>query len=94
MKPKKEITIYDIALKLDMSSADVSRALKNHPAINKNTKKKIQDAARELGCRHNTFAVILRKQKTNAVGIIVHELNSNFITSVLAGIEKVTSEAI
>jgi LacI family transcriptional regulator len=32
MKPKKEVTIYDIALKLDLSSATVSRALKNHPA--------------------------------------------------------------
>src|SRR6186713_248098 len=93
MKPKKEVTIYDIALKLDLSSATVSRALKNHPAINKNTKKKIQDAAKELGYRHNTFASNLRKQKTNTIGVIVHELNSNFITSVLAGIEKVTTEA-
>jgi len=93
MKPKKEVTIYDIALKLDLSSATVSRALKNHPAINKNTKKKIQDAAKELGYRHNTFASNLRKQKTNTIGVIVHELNSNFITSVLAGIEKITTEA-
>ena len=93
MKPKKEVTIYDIALKLDLSSATVSRALKNHPAINKNTKKKIQEAAKELGYRHNTFASNLRKQKTNTIGVIVHELNSNFITSVLAGIEKITTEA-
>ncbi|MBC7947631.1 MAG: substrate-binding domain-containing protein, partial [Chitinophagaceae bacterium] len=35
----------------------------------------------------------LRKQKTNTIGVIVHELNSNFITSVLAGIEKITTEA-
>jgi LacI family transcriptional regulator len=93
MKPKKEPTIYDIAQKLEISSATVSRALKDHPAINKNTKKKIQDAAKELGYRHNTFASNLRKQKTNTIGGIVHELNSNFITSVLAGIEKVTAEA-
>jgi LacI family transcriptional regulator len=93
MKPKKEPTIYDIAQKLEISSATVSRALKDHPAINKNTKKKIQDAAKELGYRHNTFASNLRKQKTNTIGVIVHELNSNFITSVLAGIEKVTAEA-
>jgi LacI family transcriptional regulator len=93
MKPKKEVTIYDIAQKLELSSATVSRALKNHPAINKNTKKKIQHAANELGYRHNTFASNLRKQKTNTIGVIVHELNSNFITSVLAGIEKVTAQA-
>jgi LacI family transcriptional regulator len=93
MKPKKDVTIYDIAQKLDLSSATVSRALQDHPAINKNTRKKIQETARELGYRHNTFASSLRKQKTNTIGIIVHELNSNFITSVLAGIEKVTNEA-
>jgi LacI family transcriptional regulator len=93
MKAKKDITIYDIAQKLALSSATVSRGLQNHPAINKNTRKKIQDAAKELGYRHNTFASSLRKQKTNTIGVIVHELNSNFITSVLAGIEKVTTEA-
>ena len=93
MKPKKDITIYDIAQKLDLSSATVSRGLQDHPAINKNTRKKIQETAKELGYRHNNFASNLRKQKTNTIGVIVHELNSNFITSVLAGIEKVTTEA-
>jgi LacI family transcriptional regulator len=93
MKPKKDVTIYDIAQKLALSSATVSRGLQDHPAINKNTRKKIQDAAKELGYRHNTFASSLRKQKTNTIGVIVHELNSNFITSVLAGIEKITTEA-
>jgi LacI family transcriptional regulator len=93
MKPKKDITIYDIAQKLSLSSATVSRALQDNPAINKHTRKKIQDTAKLLGYRHNTFASSLRKQKTNTIGVIVHELNSNFITSVLAGIEKITTEA-
>ncbi len=93
MKSKKEITIYDIAQKLDISTATVSRALKDHPAINKNTKKKIQETAKDLGYRHNSFASSLRNQKSHTIGIIVHELNSNFITSVLAGIEKVSTEA-
>jgi len=93
MKHKKETTIYDIARKLDLSSATVSRALTDNPVINKNTRKRIKEAAKELGYRRNTFASNLRKQKTNTIGVILHELNSNFITSVLAGIEKVTTEA-
>lgn len=93
MNTKKEVTIYDIAQKLNLSSATVSRGLKDHPAINKNTRKRIQEAAKELGYRHNTFASNLRKQKTNTIGVVVHELNSNFITSVLAGIEKITTLA-
>jgi LacI family transcriptional regulator len=36
----KEITIYDLAAKLNLSPATISRGLKDHPAINKKTKKK------------------------------------------------------
>ncbi len=93
MKPKKDITIYDIAQKLQLSSATVSRALQDNPVINAKTRNRIQAMAKQMGYRHNNFASNLRKQKTNTIGVIVHELRSNFITSVLAGIEKVTSEA-
>jgi len=93
MSREKEITIYDIARQLDLSAATVSRGLKDHPAINKHTKKKISDLAVKLGYRSNNFASNLRKQRTNTIGVIVHELKSQFITSVLAGIEKVTTEA-
>jgi LacI family transcriptional regulator len=89
----KDVTIYDIAQRLALSTATVSRGLRGNPAISKNTRKRIQDVAKELGYRHNTFASSLRKQKTNTIVVIVHELNSNFITSVLAGIEKVTADA-
>jgi LacI family transcriptional regulator len=93
MIPKKDITIYDIARVLNLSPATVSRGLKDHPAINIKTRKKITEMAKEMGYQSNNFASNLRRQKTNTIGIIVHELNSNFITSVLSGIEKVTAEA-
>lgn len=89
----QEVTIYDIATKLKISTTTVSRALQDNPTISKKTRKKIQEAAKALGYRHNHFASSLRMQKTNTIGVILHELNSNFITSVLAGIEKVTTEA-
>jgi LacI family transcriptional regulator len=89
----KEVTIYDIAKKLNVSPATVSRGLQDHPAISKKTKKKIFDMVDELGYRSNHFARNLRQKQTRTIGVIVHELNSNFITSVLAGIEKVTTEA-
>src|SRR6187401_585966 len=89
----KDVTIYDLARELNLSPATISRGLKNSQNINKTTAKRIIEKAKELGYRHNTFASNLRKQKTNTIGVIVHELNSNFITSVLAGIEKITTEA-
>ena len=93
MKTEKEITIYDIAEQLGVSSATVSRALNDSSAISINTRKKINALAEKLGYRHNTFASSLRLQKTHTIGVILHELNSYFITSVLAGIEKIVTEA-
>ena len=93
MNREKEITIYDLAVQLGVSPATVSRALKNNPEISIATRKKINLLAEKLGYRHNTFASSLRLQTTNTIGVIVHELNSHFIVSVLAGIEKVATEA-
>ncbi|HET6996367.1 MAG TPA: LacI family DNA-binding transcriptional regulator, partial [Chitinophagaceae bacterium] len=87
MPDEKEITIYDIAKHLNISATTVSRGLKDHPAINKNTRKKIFDAARHLGYRSNTFASSLRSKRTHTIGIIVPRLNSYFMSSVLAGME-------
>ncbi|HEY4107670.1 LacI family DNA-binding transcriptional regulator [Puia sp.] len=89
----KDVNIYDIARILNVSTATVSRALKNNPAVSKATRKKVLQAAKKMGYRPNNHASSLRSQKTNTIGIIIHELNSNFIISVLTGIEKVTAEA-
>lgn len=93
MRTKKEITIYDIAESLNLSSATVSRGLKDHPAIRKETKKRILEKAKEMGYRHNHFASNLRRNRTNTIGVIVPRLNSYFMSSVIAGIEKVVNEA-
>lgn len=93
MRTKKEVTIYDIAESLNLSSATVSRGLKDHPAIKKETKKRILEKAKELGYRHNHFASNLRRNRTNTIGVIVPRLNSYFMSSVISGIEKVVNEA-
>src|ERR1022692_1082083 len=93
MNRGEEVTIYDIASALNISIATVSRALKDDPVVNAKTKRRIFAVAEEMGYRTNHFARNLRQKQTNTIGIIVHELNSTFITSVLAGVEKVTAEA-
>ncbi|MEO5890004.1 MAG: LacI family DNA-binding transcriptional regulator [Ferruginibacter sp.] len=92
MAVAKEITIYDIARQLNISAATVSRGLKNNPAINKNTRKRIAEAASELGYRSNTFASSLRSKKTHTLGVIVPRLNSYFVASVLSGMEDVANK--
>ncbi len=89
----KEVTIYDIATALDISIATVSRALKNDAVVNEKTRKKIFELSAKMGYRQNQFARNLRQQKTYTIGIMVHELKSSFMTSVLSGVEKITTEA-
>ena len=92
MLQDKDITIYDLARKLNISPATVSRGLKDHPAISKKTKKRIFDLAKEMGYRSNNFARNLRKQTTNTIGVIVPRLNSYFMSTVIAGMEKVAND--
>ncbi len=87
----KEVTIYDIADKLNVSIATVSRALKDDKVVNKKTKKKIFDLAEKMNYRSNRFASNLRNPKTETIGVIVPRLNSNFMSSVIAGIESVAN---
>lgn len=90
---KKEITIYDIAKKLNISPTTVSRGLNDHPAINIKTKIKIADLAKELDYRSNKFASNLRTQSTNTIGVIIPKLDSLFMSSVISGIEKIANNA-
>lgn len=90
---KKEVTIYDLAKELKLSPATISRGLNNSKSISKATVKRIAEKAEQMGYRHNNFASSLRKQKSQTIGVLLHALNSNFIINVLAGIERIITEA-
>jgi LacI family transcriptional regulator len=91
MSDQKEITIYDLARKLDLSIATVSRALKDDPVVSKKTKKRIADLAQELGYRSNHFARNLRTRRTMTIGVIIPRINSYFMSAVIAGIENIAN---
>ena len=93
MDQDKDVTIYDLARALNISVATISRALKDDPVVSKKTKKKIMDLAEEMGYRSNHFARNLRNRKTFMIGVIIPRVNSYFMSTVIAGIEKVTNEA-
>lgn len=88
-----EPTIYDLARRLNLSGSTVSRALSNHKSVSEKTRRRVFALAKKVGYRKNNFASQLRNQKTHTIGVIAHELNSAFITSVLGGIEKVATES-
>jgi LacI family transcriptional regulator len=92
MKSYKEVTIYDVAKVLNVSPSTVSRGLKNHPHIRKETKKTIIAMAKEMGYQQNKFASNLRQKHTNTIGVVVPKLDSYFMATVISGIEKITAQ--
>jgi LacI family transcriptional regulator len=88
MSVKKEVTIYDIAKTLKLSASTVSRGLRDHPAIRRETVRRIKETAQAMGYQHNPFASNLRNNRSNTIGVILPRLDSNFQSAVVAGIEK------
>lgn len=89
---KKEATIYDIAAALKLSAATVSRALNDNMKISEATRKRVFDYAESVGYQTNAFASNLRSNETKTIGVIVQRLDSNFISTFLAGAEKIASQ--
>ncbi|UZR98672.1 LacI family DNA-binding transcriptional regulator [Chondrinema litorale] len=90
-KQVKHVTIYDIAAKMKISPATVSRALKDHYSISKETTKAVKKTARNMGYLPNTLASSLRSNKTNTIGVLVSRVNRPFISSLISGIEEVAN---
>lgn len=85
---KKNISIYDIARSLNVSASTVSRALQDHPRISSEVRKLVQKKAREMNYKPNRMAVNLKLGKSNTIGVIVPNINRNFFSSVIDGIEE------
>ena len=85
---KKNTSIYDIAKSLNVSASTVSRALQDHPRISSEVRKMVQKKAREMNYRPNRMAVNLKMGKCNTIGVVVPNINRNFFSSAIDGIEE------
>ncbi|WP_321369706.1 LacI family DNA-binding transcriptional regulator [uncultured Draconibacterium sp.] len=87
------VTIKDLARELNISASTVSRALKDHPDISKETKRAVQELAQKLNYQPNAVALSLKQRRSNTIGVIIPEIVHYFFSSVISGIEDVTYDA-
>lgn len=93
MKENTEVTIYDIADKLNLATSTISRALKEHRSISKKTIEKVKKAAKEMGYRPNTLAASMRSKKTKTIGVLLPTVTQPFLSSLISGIEIAAQKA-
>ncbi|WP_158563848.1 LacI family DNA-binding transcriptional regulator [Jiangella anatolica] len=89
-------TLRDVAERVGVSVSAVSMALQDHPRIGDDTKRRIREAADELGYVTNSAARALRASKADAIALIVpntsqHVFGHAYFMHVLTGVTAVAN---
>ena len=90
---KRQVTLSDLAKALGISTATVSRALKDYPDISAETKRKVLALAKEWNYHPNSIAAGLRKKESRMIGVIIPEIVNHFFSTVIKGIMEIAYEA-
>ncbi|MGD6872416.1 LacI family DNA-binding transcriptional regulator [Sutcliffiella horikoshii] len=91
-------TIKDIARVAGVSVTTVSRALNGYSDVNKKTRQRIEEVAKELNYSPNTVARSLVMKKSKTIGLLVSDMNregvkDNFTFEVLCGINEASANS-
>lgn len=84
------VKLEDIASRLGVSKVTVSKALRNHPDISVETRRKVKELADELGYIPNFLAKNLSSRRSNIIGLVVPKIAHFFFGSI---IESIYNEA-
>lgn len=82
-------TLSDVAARAGVSVSAVSRVLSDAPSarVSDQTRRRIHQAAEELGYRPNFAARALKFARTNVVGLVVPDLTNAIFTELMSGVE-------
>lgn len=86
------VTINDIAAKVGVSSATISRVLNNSGYVKIETKEKILQVIKELNYVPSEIARGLSKNETDTVGVIVPDITNQYFGEMIKGISEVAEE--
>ena len=86
------ITIKDIAKALGLSISTVSKALHGSHEISKETKAQVLAYANQYKYKPNPIAQSLKKGRSKSIGVIVCNIDNNFFSQAINGIESVARQ--
>jgi DNA-binding LacI/PurR family transcriptional regulator len=91
----RSVTTHDVAAHAGVSQATVSLVLGGNPRarVAQGTRERVVRAARDLGYRPNIVARSLVRGRSYTIGVVVPELSNPFFLDVVAGVQRVATEA-
>jgi LacI family transcriptional regulator len=87
-----KVDLKELAERLNLSVSTVSRALRDKYDISEKTKKRVLALAKELNYQPNPYASSLRQRKSRTIGVVIPEIDNNFFSLAINGIETVAQE--
>ena len=86
------VTLEDIAKAAGVSRSTVSRSLADSPRVNVETRKRIQQFAREMGYLPNVVARGLTTKRTYNLGVLLLDITEVFVSELVRDIDHVARE--
>lgn len=87
------VSIKDIARKFKCAPSTISRARNDHPMINIDTRKTIQEYANRIGYQKNTISLSLLNKCSMTLGVIIPSISHFHETAIIEGLEAVLQPA-
>ena len=88
-KRKRPLTLRDVSEASGVSEMTVSRVLRNRGDVSEATRKKVLEAAKDLGYVPNQIAGSLASNRVNLVAVIIPSLSNMVFPEVMMGISEV-----
>jgi LacI family transcriptional regulator len=86
------ITIKMLAKELNLSTAAISKALRDSHEISTPTKQRVQELASRLNYIPNAYAGSLRRRKSKTIAVVLPEVADSFFSQAINGIEAIAEE--
>jgi LacI family transcriptional regulator len=94
-QPGQPISLRTLGEYLNLSPATISLVLNNAPGVRsipQETRDRVREAAAKFDYRPSFYARSLRKRQTFSIGVLVPDLNDNYVAQVLTGMEELLIE--
>lgn len=86
------VTIKMLAKELNLSTAAISKALRDSHEISVPTKQRVRELASRLNYIPNAYAGSLRRRKSKTIAVVLPEVADSFFSQAINGIEAVAEE--
>jgi len=87
-RPRKSVTIQDVAEAAGVSVSTVSRVLNDKDDVSSATYEKVQNIIQQLGYASSLAARGMRSSRTNVIGLVMPDVASLYSSAILRGVNR------